>query len=285
MIEGVFAGSSKEESRAKELLEAYYQNDETIIKEEAVQAPSGMSLLLLDAGLTNSTELIIYSVLAGVVIFLIGSLFFPILITSLLVLVLIPLTASIYIQRKISKRVNLFDRDFPTFLQTLSSSVKAGLEPQEAISTSRSFMKKGSLLGEEIDSYKSLITKGTRKEEALIMFGDSVRHPDIALFSAALIISDKEGASIGESLQRLSRVVRNRQSFKRKSKTAVATQRFSGIGICFLAVFIVFSQYLMNKDAFITAINSPLGVKVFSISAVMFCLGVFWLMKITKIKD
>ena len=113
-------------------------------------------------------------------------------------------------------------------------------------------------------------------------FAENVAHPDICLFRTSLLLARKEGASLAPSLQRLNRVTRQRQSFRRKIKAALAMQKLSSIGIAGCAVVIGVIQVLTNAQAFQEALMHPLGQKVLAAGLVLIAGGVLWMMRLSR---
>ena len=179
-------------------------------------------------------------------------------------------------QRFVRRRTAL-DRDLPALLTSLASSVRAGIDPITALLSAAEYLPQETPLVEELSRLKHRLKSGGDETAELEAFLSHWRHPDTELFKRCLILSRKHGSSLGEPLHRITRVVRQRHSFRRKTKAALAMHRLSAFGIALCAVVIGIVQGLMNKQALITSIHHPLGSKLLLIGVVLICLGVGWM--------
>lgn len=186
------------------------------------------------------------------------------------------------IQRKAYTRSVQFERDYPTFLLSLASSVRTGLDSLQAIASVAEMYPITSELRKELSKLCEQLESGTSEEEAFLKFGSSIAHPDIRLFSAALILSRKQGSSLGNCLQRLTKVTRQRQSFRRKSRAAVAMQRMSAFGIAGCSVLIGGMQAGMNPKNFIDSWHHPLGFKLIASGITLLSLGLIWMLRLGR---
>lgn len=179
-------------------------------------------------------------------------------------------------------RAQNFDRDFAAFLLSLASSVRTGLDPLSALTLSADMFSEDSELRIQIHEVKKALDRGESEERAIRAFGAHIAHPDITLFTTALILSRKEGASIGDTLQRLSKVTRQRQSFRRKIKTALAMQKLSAFGIALSAIALTLIQGATNPEAVRTAFMHPVGSKAMLLGCFFMVLGLFWMARMAR---
>lgn len=186
------------------------------------------------------------------------------------------------LRRKAQSKALLFERDYPTFLLSLASAVKTGLDPFAAISHTVDLLPKEGVLAQEIRSLMTQLEKGKSEEEAILSFGATVPHPDTSLFRIALLLARTEGSSVASALHRLSKVTRARQSFRRKTRGALAMQKMSGMGIVLCAVGILVFQASTNFLAFSNALSHPVGKMAFSVGGVLLALGIIGISRIGR---
>lgn len=206
--------------------------------------------------------------------------------TRLFVLLPIALTPFVVffwlLDHRAMKRAENFERDYPAFLLSLGSAVRTGLDPIVA------FCRVGELFHENGELRKCLycskeeMERGTPEDEVLKRFALSIPHPDINLFRTAFILSRKHGSSISSCLERLVRVTRQRQSFRRKISAAVALQKLSSIGILLCAVAIGCMQIMTNPAAFHDSLAHPMGIRMLAAGALLMFVGVGWMLRLTK---
>lgn len=180
------------------------------------------------------------------------------------------------------KRAENFERDYPAFLLSLASAVRTGLDPIVAFCRSPEIFKGDSELCKEVVKVKENLERGLPEESAFHSFALSVDHPDINLFRTAFILSRKQGSSLSQCLQRLVKVTRQRQSFRRKVASAVAMQKLSAIGIACCACAIGTFQVLSNPQAFLHAFHHPFGQKAIGFGVFLMVSGLFWMMRIAR---
>lgn len=175
-----------------------------------------------------------------------------------------------------------FERDYPTFLLSLASSVRAGLDPLAAILTTREVFPVSSPIHQEIARTEELIIEGEPELSALERFAENVPHPDLPLFRATLAIAVREGGPIGPSLERLARVTRRRQAFRQRARGAVAMQRLSAFGIVGSAISILVFQLTTARTQIIQAISHPIGSVAYLLGAFFLVCGISWLLLLTR---
>ncbi|NMC62577.1 MAG: hypothetical protein GYA55_05345 [SAR324 cluster bacterium] len=235
------------------------------------------------AGLNPSNALLIVvnaAILSG--IFVILGLFVNIKMT-----LLSPLPFLIYffwIERLIAKRTESFECDYPAFLLSLASGIRTGLDPIVALCREERVFHTNSLLKKELIHCRENLEKGMPEDKALGHFAESIAHPDIELFRIGFILARKQGSSLSHCLQRLVKVTRQRQSFRRKIASAVAMQKLSSFGIVVCAFAIGMIQFLGNPSAFSQAIAHPFGIKAIAFGAFLMSTGIVWMLSLTKRK-
>ena len=187
--------------------------------------------------------------------------------------------------RVVSHRRQEIERDLPALLTTVASSVRAGIDPLVAVATAREYFPATSTLGRELEQFHRAVQAGAREEALIAGFCDSIRHPDLPLFRACLAFSRRQGSSLAEPLHRVTRVLRQRQSFRRKTRGALVMHRMSSIGIVMCAVFIGAMQAAVNMEAIKQALVHPVGSKVLLAGVVLIAGGVCWMMSLGRQSD
>lgn len=186
------------------------------------------------------------------------------------------------IRRRIRARAVDFERDYTAFLLSLASAVRTGLDPLVAALQSDELFADGSELRKELVKFKCNIDRGMGEEQAIMEFAGTIDHPDVQLFRTAFILARREGSSLSLCLQRLARVTRQRQSFRRKVRAAVAMQKLSSIGIAGCAVVVGLFQSFANPAAIREAFNHPFGFKLLACGLFFMTLGLVWMMRMTR---
>ena len=181
---------------------------------------------------------------------------------------------------KARRRARELDRDLPTLLTSIASSVRAGLDPLSALLIAREFFPIGSVVREELESMRRGLAEGGDENTLIERWLADFRSPDIELFKRCLVLSRRQGSSLAEPLHRVTRVIRQRQSFRRKTKAALAVHRMSAIGIALCAITIGAIQAGMNAKGIELTIHHPGGIRFLLGGGLLMVLGLIWMVKI-----
>ena len=210
-------------------------------------------------------------------------LFFKFYVPFVAVLVYVFIEYSL-VNKKIIKRCQNFEEDYPAFLISLASCIKSGKDPLQALELVKDLFLDSSILKQKLLEVLSNIQEGMSEEEAINNFARDIKHPDIDLFRVAFILSRKEGSGLYKPLRRLTKVTRQRPGFRRKAKAAVAMQKVSAFGILGSVIFIALVQMAMNREQLFQAIASPIGVRLMLLGVVFVAVGIIWMLYMTREK-
>lgn len=187
---------------------------------------------------------------------------------------------ALYTRIRLRARANraAIDRDLPALLTTVASSVRAGMDPLSALLGARDYFPRDTVIVYEIERIKQGLHEGRDEEELLEGFLSLYGNRDGELFKGCLILSRRHGGSLADPLHRITRVVRQRQSFRRKTKAALAMHRMSAIGIALCAVAMGALQFGMNPQALELAFNHPMGSKILCGGLLLISSGLGWML-------
>ena len=188
------------------------------------------------------------------------------------------------LKRAVFRRAEEFESDYTALLISLASGVRTGLDPLVALGECAALFPENSPVRLEIEKLNEKISRGVCEQEAIQGFADTVDHPDLSLFRVSFLLARREGSSLGHCLQRLGRVTRQRQSFRRKVKAAVAMQKLSSLGIAGCGLAIAAFQLATNSQALIDALAHPAGQKILAGGVLLMVFGVLWMMQLTRAK-
>ena len=188
----------------------------------------------------------------------------------------------ISMNHRIRKRAELFELDYTAFLLSLASSIRTGLDPLVAFGQCATLFPSNGILAQEIRKTVLEVEAGIGEERAFRNFALHIAHPDVDLLRAALVFSRRQGSSLGSCLHRLARVTRQRQSFRRKMKGAVAMQRLSAFGIGACAVFVGIIQGTSNPQGIRDAWEHSVGRSVLCAGLFLVVGGLFWMIHMSR---
>ena len=186
------------------------------------------------------------------------------------------------LRRLAFRRAEEFESDYTALLIALASGIRTGLDPMVALGECAALFPKSSLVRREIENLNEKISRGLAEQEAIQGFAETIDHPDLSLFRVSFLLARREGSSLAHCLQRLGRVTRQRQSFRRKVKAAVAMQKLSSLGIAGCGAVIGLFQLGTNSQALLDAVTHPVGVKILTGGIFLMAAGVLWMMQLTR---
>ena len=215
--------------------------------------------------------------------FLVTSLFFD-SVLQMMALLAGPLFLNWVLTRRIDKRFNQFDADFPQFLLSFVGMLKTGLNPIQALQAAASGLEDTSLVKSEVELMLERLRMGVSEERSIGSFGEDIYHPEIELFVQALILSRRVGGNLSDTLDRLAKQVRRRQYFRQSANAAVGMQRGSIWFI--LAVLVALQAYLYTvwPESVTMTWTHPTGRKVGQAGLIAIILGIFWVRQVTKLR-
>jgi Flp pilus assembly protein TadB len=152
------------------------------------------------------------------------------------------------------------------------------MDPLSALLGAREYFTADTVLVQEIEKIRQGIQDGRDEEELLEEFLALYESRDGELFKGCLILSRRHGGSLADPLHRITRVVRQRQSFRRKTKAALAMHRMSAIGIALCALAMGALQCGMNPESLELAFNHPIGGKILCGGVALISVGLGWML-------
>lgn len=205
--------------------------------------------MLIQAGLeTPVYRFWVYSVLSGIITFLACKFWIG---TAPFVTILLTITGFLGLPRfilakKVHRRQTKFLEELPDCLDGMMRLLKSGMPISEAIAmTSREYTGP---IGEEMTRVYEAQRVGDSLGQAVQKLAVRVPLPEVQMFATAVIIQAQTGSSLGEVLQNLSNVIRQRFRLKRKVEALSAEAKISAAIIGCLPLVVISAMYLLNKD-------------------------------------
>lgn len=282
----IFGRSAAEQARIQTLLHGFGNEEQESPAQQDIGTELNSSFLVryLGSGLTPQQlrtrmlrSTVLSAALLAVLLFIAPPMLWPLAALPLLV-------EHLSLTRKEVARTLAFERDYPALLVSLASAIRTGLDPLVALRTASELFAKDSLVRAEVEALSVRLERGAAEDAAIGAFAATVRHPDVALFRTALVLARQQGASLGECLQRLARVTRHRQSFRRRMRAALAMQKLSAIGIGGCAVVLLLMQFISNPTAIKEALAHPVGSWALGGGFILVLFGLSWMLRISRPK-
>jgi tight adherence protein B len=195
-----------------------------------------------------------------------------------------PLLVNGWINRRMRKRSAKFDADFAQFLLATVGMLKTGLNTVQSLQAASEGLDEDSLVRHEIELMLERVRMGVPEDSSIGAFGESVYQPEIELFVQALILSRRLGGTLSDTLDRLAKQVRKRQTFKRAASAAVAQQSGSIWVIIGIVMAVQTYMYFIAPKMVVGAWTHPDLAGYAQCSIVLVFVAVLAMKKVTNIK-
>ncbi|NQZ49994.1 MAG: type II secretion system F family protein [Moritella sp.] len=186
------------------------------------------------------------------------------------------------LNRNINKRMERIEQQFPEALDILKRGLQAGYAFSDSIK-----LVYEELEGELSDEFKLMFNRinfGNDVHTALLSFVKRVPSTSAMAFCSSVSIHKETGGNLAENIDNLSKIIRQRFTFKRRVKTLSAEGRLSG-WVLVLTPFVLFAVlYISSPDYTSILINTPEGLNLLKWGGIGMLLGIWWISKIIKIE-
>ncbi len=207
-----------------------------------------LNRLILQSGLTLGLSrlvvvIAVFTVSSFVVVIVVRGDVLQAAIAALLCATAIPYLALRFLR---SRRLKKFELQFPDALDVIIRSLRAGHPVAVAISMVGREMKDP--IGSEFGLVSDEITYGADLETAMRNLYGRVGSDDLPLFVTAVAIQGSTGGNLGEILQNLSGVIRQRFKMRRKIRALAAEGRASAMILSALPIGMFFVIQFTSPD-------------------------------------
>jgi tight adherence protein B len=185
-------------------------------------------------------------------------------------------------QYKRQRRFARFEEQFPDAMELLSRAVRAG----------HAFTTAFSLIAEEMadpvaEEFRATFQQqnlGLPLRDALQNMAERVPLPDVKIFIAALEIQRDSGGNLGEILNNLSAVVRERFRILREVQVLTAEGRLSMYVLTAMPFIALALLYVINPGYITPLFTDPMGQRALWVAAFMQLMGYLIIRKMVRIK-
>jgi tight adherence protein B len=166
----------------------------------------------------------------------------------------------IYVKRAKSKRLRLFEEQFPEAIDLIGRALRAG----------HAFTTGLAMVAEEIpkpvgEEFKLLYDRqnfGMPLPEALKAFADRIPLIDARFFVTAVLTQRETGGNLGEVLDNLASVIRDRFRVKRQVRVLTAHGRITGWILAGMPPALATAMFFVAPQHMHMLISDPLGVQM-----------------------
>ena len=235
----------------------------------------------------TAATLLLISFAIGFVVFLIGLLtFLPVTFLPLLIVLAVAAVAAaipfFVVQFKRYRRFSKFEEQFPDAIDMLGRAVRAG----HAFTTGLELIAKEmpDPLAREFRITYEQQNFGMPLKDALQNLSVRMPLPDVSFFTSALQIQRESGGNLGEILDNLALVIRERFKIQRQVRVVTAQGRMTLYMLMALTPGFALLMYLRNPKYIGRLFTDPLGQKALGVTVVLQVVGLLIIRKIIRIK-
>jgi tight adherence protein B len=188
----------------------------------------------------------------------------------------------LWVRRQATKRLWLFEEQFPEAIELIARSLRAG----HAFSTALS------MVGEELPSpvgpeFKLLHDRqnfGMPMPEALRALADRVPSVDTRFFVTAVLTQREAGGNLSAVLDNLATVIRDRFTVKRQVRVVSAHGRMTAGFLMALPPAALLLQLWASPRSVALFFRDPLGIKILGIAATLQVAGMVVIRRLVNVK-
>jgi tight adherence protein B len=231
--------------------------------------------LVLQSGLTiGRGKLLIFIMIGAAISFAAGVIWRGNLLEALLIALFCGIVLPYLVLRILrGRRRKAFGAQFPDALDMIVRSLRAGHPVPIALTMVAREMRDpiGSEFGIAVDE----ITYGADLESALRSLYFRIGQEDLPLFVTAVAIQGSTGGNLGEILENLSGVIRDRFKMRRKIRALASEGRASALILSSLPIAVFLMVQIASPEFYSGVWNEPLTKKALAIAGAWMALGNF----------
>lgn len=244
---------------------------------------SRLDLMMVRAGLPLlGSEFLAISAGGALLVFVIFALATRNPVTGLLALLLFLASDFVFVQRRITKRLNNFQRQLADCLSLVANSLRAGfsfLQTMEIIS--REMEPPMSTEFERVMRDTSL---GKSLDEALHDMDERVGSADFSLVVTAVLIQQQVGGNLATILDTIRSTITERIRIRREVNTLTAQGKMSGIVLACIPVALALFFYITSPEYLTPLLTTDIGKIAIIGTVFLVIVGFIIIRKIVDIK-
>ncbi len=234
---------------------------------------SALNKLMVQSGLTMGLKTLLVIAIAGAITAFLTTLLvrqslLEAGLAGVLCVTIVPYLALRFLR---GRRLKKFEAQFPDALDIIIRSLRAGHPVPVAVSMVGQEMKDP--IGSEFGIVSDEITYGADLETAMRNLYGRVGSDDLPLFVTAVAIQSSTGGNLGEILQNLSNVIRQRFKMRRKIKALASEGRASAIILTSLPIGVFLVIQFISPQFYAAVWDQPLTKELLGGALVWMGLG------------
>lgn len=228
--------------------------------------------------------IVVFAVAAvlGLIGVLIGFGSFWAVILGLLFAAAAPLTVSLYLDHRTSRRRAQFADQLDDTLQLVAGNLRAGHGLLQAVDSVAQHADPPT--SEEFARIVNETRIGRDLGEAMGGTAERMRSDDFSWAAQAIQINRETGGNLAETLQRTAATIRERNQIRRQVKALSAEGRLSAIVLILLPVMVLVAVLVLRPAYLAPFVETPLGWIAMIVAIVLMAIGIVWMSFAVRVK-
>jgi tight adherence protein B len=187
----------------------------------------------------------------------------------------------LYISIKKNERMKKFEQQLPEGMEFLSRALRAGHAFTGAMKlASENF---NDPLGTEFEKTLDEINFGISTNDALKNLLHRVDSSDLRYFAVSVILQRETGGNLGEIMDSIARIIRERFKFRDKVRVLSAEGRLSAVMLVAIPALLILYLQFMKPGYLSTLTTEPVGKILITVSISMALLGIMLIKRLITI--
>lgn len=284
----MFSGYQPSVVRKASVFEVLRSRLHEIFAEKARRTDTGLGrkkldLMMVRAGLPLlGSEFLAISAGGALLVFVIFALATRNPVTGLLALLLFLAADFVFVQRRITKRLDNFQRQLADCLSLVANSLRAGfsfLQTMEIISREME-----PPMSTEFERVMRDTTLGKSLDEALHSMDERVGSADFSLVVTAVLIQQQVGGNLATILDTIRSTITERIRIRREVNTLTAQGKMSGIVLACIPVALALFFYITSPEYLTPLLTTDIGKLAIIGTVFLVIVGFIIIHKIVDIK-
>ena len=188
----------------------------------------------------------------------------------------------LYVGRKQSARIDRFNDQLVDGLNMMSNALRSGASFPQSLDLVAHELP--SPIAEEFGQVVAEVSIGSPMDEALENLINRVKSYDLFLVVTAMLVQRQTGGNLAEILENIGETIRERIKLLRQVEVLTAQERFSGIIVGLMPVFLLGALAILSPAYHGPFLETQLGRILFGVAAVFQITGFIVMNRVSKIE-
>ncbi|MDP6445737.1 MAG: type II secretion system F family protein [Pirellulaceae bacterium] len=179
-----------------------------------------------------------------------------------------------------ARRLKQIQEQLPDVLDLLARAVRAGESLDQAIDLAG--RKTSEPLAREFRRCSNQLKMGLALSAAMRSLAYRVQVMEMRILATTLSVHRQAGGNLGETLDRMAHVVRERLTYRRQLRVATAAGRFSAALVSIAGVLLFCYMFVFQADYTHRLLSTPIGQSLLVLALVLEIVGLLWIWRLLR---